>query len=63
MTDTSFADQEEIPVWGKDAVSILKSLGIVNGTGENRFSPNLQATRAQAITILINILEYMGMDE
>ncbi|MBQ4901230.1 S-layer homology domain-containing protein [Paenibacillus sp. Marseille-P2973] len=54
---TSFADDKEIPAWAKGSVASLKELGIVNGTGANEFHPSSQTTRAEAVIVLINMLD------
>src|SRR5690606_2259225 len=52
---TAFADDGDIPAWAKPAVAWVKQLGIVNGQGDNRFAPNAAATRAEAITMILNL--------
>lgn len=52
---TSFADNGTIPVWAKSAVAMLQERGIVNGIGGNTFNPHKQATRAEAIVMLLNM--------
>jgi hypothetical protein len=37
------------------AVKALYKAGIMNGTGDNTFSPNASVTRAQAITVLARL--------
>ena len=54
---TGFADDEAIPAWAKGAVAVLKQAGIVDGRDHNRFVPDDNATRAEAITILLRIIE------
>lgn len=54
---TSFADDAAIPKWAKSAVEAIHQLGIVNGRGDGKFVPNETATRAEAITILVKLLE------
>jgi hypothetical protein len=53
---TSFADDQAIPVWAKGAVASLKERGIVNGKGANTFNPRAQTTRAEAVVMLLNML-------
>ncbi|RED56257.1 S-layer homology domain-containing protein [Cohnella lupini] len=55
--DTGFADDSSIPAWGKEAVKSLVHLGIINGKSANRFDPNGKTTRAEAVTILLRMLE------
>lgn len=48
-----FADDKDIPAWAKDAVALLKKLGIVEGNESNEFAPNAQTTRAEAVKVLL----------
>lgn len=54
---TGFADDTDIPSWAKDAVAAVKKAGVIEGSGENRFNPREQATRAEAITVLLKMLK------
>lgn len=54
-TATGFADDKDIPVWAKASVAYVKQAGIVQGKGENRFAPQDHTTRAEAITVLLNL--------
>ena len=49
---TTFVDAEEIGSWAKDAVQIMSSMGLINGTGNGVFSPRRSITRAEAVSIL-----------
>ncbi|NIK78515.1 hypothetical protein FHS15_003653 [Paenibacillus castaneae] len=53
---TSFADDNDIPAWAKASVAYVKQAGIVKGKGNNEFAPQDHATRAEAVTVLLNIL-------
>jgi hypothetical protein len=53
----SFADGAEIPDWAWTSISQAVSLGLVNGKGDNRFAPKDTATRAEAVAVLIRLLE------
>lgn len=59
-TNAGFADDSMIPAWGKGAVYALKNLGIIGGKGANRFDANGKTTRAEAVTILLRMLEQQG---
>jgi hypothetical protein len=52
---TSFKDVTQ--VWAKDAISALGARGIVKGVGDGEFNPNGQVTRAEFITMLMNMFE------
>ncbi|WP_058302784.1 S-layer homology domain-containing protein [Gorillibacterium timonense] len=54
---TSFADDAAIPQWAKAAVEAMYQLGIVNGRSSDKFVPNDTATRAEAVTMLMRVLE------
>jgi len=58
-TQTAFADDEAIPSWAKSRVAALKELGLIAGKTANRFSPLDQTTRAEAVTVLIRLLEVL----
>lgn len=49
-----FADMNE-SMAGFDAVRALYGAGVVQGTGEGTFSPDMTVTRAQAITVLARL--------
>jgi hypothetical protein len=38
--------------WGAESVSILASLGVVEGVGEGKFDPNANVTRAQTAVFI-----------
>lgn len=52
---TEFSDNAEISDYAKDPVGIIAAMGIINGTGNNEFSPNQNATRAQAAKIIYEL--------
>ncbi|MGC5772508.1 polysaccharide lyase family 8 super-sandwich domain-containing protein [Paenibacillus pabuli] len=54
---TGFADDKDIPKWAKGAIEAVRKLDIVSGRGDNKFVPKGTATRAEAVTILVRILE------
>ncbi|MNI41142.1 Endo-1,4-beta-xylanase A precursor [compost metagenome] len=53
---TGFSDESEIPEWAKGAVFMIKQIGIVNGRDGNQFAPKETVTRAEAVTVIINLL-------
>ncbi|WP_341279729.1 InlB B-repeat-containing protein [Paenibacillus sp. FSL H8-0537] len=59
-TATSFADDKDIPAWAKAAVAYVKQASIVQGKGDNQFAPGDHATRAEAVTVLLNMLAQMS---
>ncbi len=52
ISDEVFADDSDIADYAKQGVYILKKLGILSGTGENRFEPAGACTRAMTAKII-----------
>ncbi|MGI2295714.1 chondroitinase-B domain-containing protein [Paenibacillus sp. GXUN7292] len=52
-----FSDNADIPGWASEAVSQASAAGIIEGRGLNRFMPGGTATRAEAVTVLLRMLE------
>ena len=55
-----FDDDASISNYAKDAIYLLKDLGIINGTGENNFTPLGNATRAQTAKMVCGIIEVVS---
>ncbi len=66
-----FADDDKISDWAKDSVYFMAANAIINGTGNNRFSPRAttpaeeaanyaSATREQALVIAVRMVENLG---
>jgi len=67
----AFADDDKISDWAKDSVYFMAANNIINGTGNNRFSPRAttpaeeaanyaSATREQALVIAVRMVENLG---
>jgi uncharacterized repeat protein (TIGR02543 family) len=54
--NTAFADDKAIPDWAKGAAAALSKRGIMAGREGNQFAPGGQATRAEAVKALLNML-------
>ncbi|MBT2290968.1 cadherin-like beta sandwich domain-containing protein [Paenibacillus albidus] len=52
---TSFADDGGIPAWAKAYVAEAAGKGLINGRSGNRFDPSSQASRAEAIVLLLRL--------
>lgn len=57
ITNRSFADQDKISTWAHDAVMIATAYGIITGYPNNMLKPKSQATRAEAITVILRATE------
>lgn len=56
-TLTGFADDKAIPQWAKGSVEAMRNLGFIDGRGGNRFVPSDWTTRAEALVVLLRVLE------
>lgn len=56
-TATGFADDKDIPAWAKGSILFVQQEGLMQGKGENQFAPQAKATRAEAVTVLLNMLK------
>lgn len=55
----TFADADSISDWAKEAVSVARALGIVEGKEENRFEPQASATRAEVAAMFVRLVGVM----
>ena len=55
-----FADDADIASYAKDAVGALANAGIINGTGNDCFSPLGTVTRAQAAKVAYELMDAVG---
>lgn len=53
----SFDDAASIPAWAKNEIAAAVKEGLVSGTGGNRFEPAASATRAEALTLIMLVLD------
>ncbi|WP_337101794.1 NEAT domain-containing protein [Paenibacillus sp. YIM B09110] len=53
----SFADAADVPVWARKEVAAAVKAGFIQGKGNNTFDPNATATRAEALTLIMRLLE------
>jgi len=54
--ETTFADNGSIAAWAKGSVATAVKEGILSGYPGNVFNPQGQATRAEAVTVIVNAL-------
>lgn len=53
---TTFADEENISSWAKEAVDVFQRAGIINGKPGNIFDPKGIATRVEAAAIFTKFI-------
>ncbi len=52
ITSLEFADADEIPAYAKKYVEYVFTNNLMNGVGDNKFSPNTDVTRAQIAVLM-----------
>jgi hypothetical protein len=56
-TSLSFTDKAQIPDWAAQYISEAVKKGIITGNPDKRFLPGNKATRAEAATVTIKMLD------
>jgi chondroitin AC lyase len=56
---TGFADDAKIPAWAKAAIEALRLKGLMDGQQNSMFVPGGNVTRAEAVNMLIKLLEML----
>jgi len=54
---SKFQDKEQISSWAQEDVKAAYGMGLIKGTGNDKFSPEANATRAEAAAIVKRFLE------
>ncbi|MDK8180189.1 polysaccharide lyase family 8 super-sandwich domain-containing protein [Paenibacillus sp. UMB4589-SE434] len=52
----TFDDADQIPVWAKPYVAAAAKAGLIKGNGDGKFNPNVSTTRAEAVTLILRML-------
>lgn len=60
ISTLEFEDISDIPAYAKKYVEYVYNLGLMNGTGDNMFSPEAEVTRAQIVLLMKKLLEQTG---
>ncbi|MGI2295047.1 GLUG motif-containing protein [Paenibacillus sp. GXUN7292] len=55
LGNTTFHDDADIPHWAKGYIQEAVARGLLNGRGDNRFSPLESTTRAEAAVLLLRL--------
>ncbi|MFS0723143.1 S-layer homology domain-containing protein [Paenibacillus sp. 1P07SE] len=53
----TFADTDSIAAWAHPYVAAAAEAGLVNGRGDNRFVPAANTTRAEAVVLILRMLD------
>ncbi|SFL44170.1 Heme-binding NEAT domain-containing protein [Paenibacillus sp. 1_12] len=55
---STFADAQNIPGWASASVAAAAKKGIINGRDNNMFAPQDRATRAEAVTLILALIDH-----
>lgn len=55
---STFGDKDQIPAWAYSYITAAAEAGLIQGKGDNLFMPNDNATRAEAVTLILSLLDY-----
>ncbi|MGG2198661.1 S-layer homology domain-containing protein [Paenibacillus validus] len=58
-TQLTFEDTDQIPQWAQAHVAAAFQLGMISGRNPNLFAPNESATRAEAVTLILAMLNHV----
>jgi len=54
-----YRDADRIGDWAYPAVAAATELGLVQGVGDNRFAPQGVTTRAEAVVMILRLMDYL----
>lgn len=57
--EAAFTDKSDISPWASGAINAAKKNGIIGGYPDNSFKPLDNATRAEAVTVIVKTLEHV----
>ncbi|WP_020614993.1 discoidin domain-containing protein [Paenibacillus daejeonensis] len=60
MAQLTFTDAADVPGWARPYVAAGVEAGLMRGRGDNQFAPHAVTTRAEAVTLIIALLDYMA---
>ncbi|EJW17743.1 S-layer homology domain-containing protein [Paenibacillus alvei] len=52
----TFTDADQVPAWAKPYVATAEEAGLIKGYGDGKFNPNASTTRAEAVTLILGML-------
>lgn len=58
--DATYADEDQIAEYAKEAVQVANKLGILIGNEDGSFAPKKNATRAEAATLFVRLLDLLN---
>jgi hypothetical protein len=58
----AYDDADRIPDWAYPAIATASDLGIVKGRAHNQFAPDAYTTRAEAVTLILRMLDRIALE-
>jgi hypothetical protein len=55
-----YDDADQVPVWAYPAVAAATDMGIVKGRAGNRFAPGGHVSRAEAVVLILRVLDHIS---
>ncbi|WP_313641653.1 S-layer homology domain-containing protein, partial [Paenibacillus sp.] len=55
----TFKDAEQVSAWARPYVAAAVEAGLIKGNGDGKFHPNGSTTRAEAITLILGMLNHL----
>jgi hypothetical protein len=52
-----YSDAEQVAAWARPYVAAAHDMGLMQGRGQNLFAPKAATTRAEAVVVILNILQ------
>lgn len=56
----TYDDADQVPEWAYPAIATATDMGIVKGRGKNKFAPGGYSTRAEAVTLILRIVDHIA---
>lgn len=54
----TFADTDSIAAWAQPSIAAAVEAGLINGRGNNKYAPLANATRAEAVVLILRLIDY-----
>lgn len=58
----AFTDSDRIPTWAQPSIAIAAEEGLINGRSNNMFVPTDNATRAEAVVMILRLIDYNSVE-
>lgn len=56
---STFSDASDMPFWAEPSIAAVAKENLLQGRGNNKFKPNGLMTRAEAVQVIISMIDYL----